>query len=284
MQPLFEHRLDLAGYGTRVLELEGDGPPLLLLHGYADSADTWRLLLDRLGRAGRRAIAIDLPGFGAADPLADGPMLPQYDAVAAAALTYLEEPAVVVGNSLGGTTALRTAERLGPDRLAGTIAVAPAGLDMAPWFGIIESEPLLRALLAVPVPVPSRIVQETIGRVYRSLAFRDQGAVEAGVVRAFTSHHRDRAAVSRFLALGRRLLPELHGPFSLADIDGPLLVVWGERDRMVMATGAEKILSEVPHARLEVFEGCGHCPQLESADAFARLVLDWTGVLAPAGR
>ena len=54
MQPLFEHRLKLAGYETRALELEGSGPPLLLLHGYSDSADTWRLLLDRLGKVGRR--------------------------------------------------------------------------------------------------------------------------------------------------------------------------------------------------------------------------------------
>jgi pimeloyl-ACP methyl ester carboxylesterase len=42
MQPLFEHRLHLAGYRTRAVGLEGDGPPLLLLHGYSDSADAWR--------------------------------------------------------------------------------------------------------------------------------------------------------------------------------------------------------------------------------------------------
>ena len=53
MQPLFEHRLTLAGYDTRALELEGDGPPLVLLHGYSDSADTWRLVLDRLGPGGQ---------------------------------------------------------------------------------------------------------------------------------------------------------------------------------------------------------------------------------------
>ncbi|HEY6779990.1 MAG TPA: alpha/beta fold hydrolase, partial [Thermoleophilaceae bacterium] len=68
MQPLFEHRITLAGYETRALELEGDGPPLLLLHGWADSADTWRLVLDRLARLERRALALDLPGFGTADP------------------------------------------------------------------------------------------------------------------------------------------------------------------------------------------------------------------------
>jgi len=49
VQPLFEHRLALAGYETRALELEGEGPAFLLLHGWSDSADTWRLVLDRVG-------------------------------------------------------------------------------------------------------------------------------------------------------------------------------------------------------------------------------------------
>src|SRR5881392_1373577 len=61
-QPLFEYEERFGGFTTRVLELEGSGPPLVLLHGWADSADTWRPLLDRLGRIGRRAIAVDLPG------------------------------------------------------------------------------------------------------------------------------------------------------------------------------------------------------------------------------
>ena len=69
IQPLFEHRLELAGYDTRVLELEGDGVPIVMFHGYADSADTWRKSLALLGRRGHRAIAVDLPGFGTADPL-----------------------------------------------------------------------------------------------------------------------------------------------------------------------------------------------------------------------
>lgn len=284
MQPLFEHRTELAGFATRVLELEGDGPPVLLLHGWADSADTWRLTLDFLARAGRRAVAVDLPGFGAAAPLREGKMLPQYDEVAAAALEYLGEPALAVGNSLGGAVALRLAERRG-EALAGTVAVAPAGLDMARWFTIVESEPLLRSLLAMPVPVPSRLVQETVGRVYRRLAFRDQSAVDPAVVKTFAAHHPDRRAVARFLALGRRLLPELRDhPFDLARIDTPLLVVWGSRDRMVMASGAERILAEVPHARFESFDGCGHCPQIECPERFARLLLAFGAVPEGAGK
>ncbi len=50
IEPLFEHRRMFARRATRVLELEGDGPPLVLVHGYADSADSWRQTLDRLAR------------------------------------------------------------------------------------------------------------------------------------------------------------------------------------------------------------------------------------------
>src|SRR3954454_15327440 len=84
VEPLVEYELELGGYVTRALELEGKGPPLLFLHGFADSADTWRLTLDRLARARRRALAVDMPGFGAAAPLERGAVLPQLDAFALA--------------------------------------------------------------------------------------------------------------------------------------------------------------------------------------------------------
>ena len=132
MQPLFEHRLELAGYRTRALELEGDGPPLLLLHGYADSADTWRLVLDRLARAERRAVALDMPGFGACDRLDDAePILPQLDRFADAALEEFaaEGGAVVCGNSLGGCVAMRLAER---SDLGGVVAGGTGGAGHGP--------------------------------------------------------------------------------------------------------------------------------------------------------
>ena len=62
--------------------------PIVLFHGYADSADTWRQSLALIARAGRRAVAVDLPGFGAADRLAPGPVLPQLDAFGHAVLRY----------------------------------------------------------------------------------------------------------------------------------------------------------------------------------------------------
>jgi len=277
MQPLIEHRLELAGCSTRVLELEGDGKPVVLLHGYADSADTWRHVLDRLARAERRAVAVDLPGFGAADPLDDGPVLPQLDAVAVAAVEYAHDQgdgaAVVLGgNSLGGALALRAAER--PELpLAGIVPVAPAGLDMPRWFTLIERDPIVRWILAAPVPLPEPVLRTAVGEAYRQLAFANPRKAAREVVRAFTAHHRDRPSVHRILDNGRRLLPELDDPFRLDRVSCPVLLIWGDRDRMVTHRGAEIVTGSIPHTAYELLPGVGHCPQIEAAADVARLLL-----------
>jgi pimeloyl-ACP methyl ester carboxylesterase len=85
---------------TRVLSVPGDGTPIVLLHGYGDTADTWRGVLSRFKAAGRQAFAPDLPGFGYADARADGPLLPQFDAFADAVVER-SRSIVLLGNSLG---------------------------------------------------------------------------------------------------------------------------------------------------------------------------------------
>lgn len=281
MEPLFEHRMEFAGYETRVLELEGRGDPIVLLHGWSDSADTWRHVLARLGREERRAIAVDLPGFGAADRLADGPMLPQLDEFAAAALAYSgaggrrrrAADGIVVGNSLGGCVALRLAERA-PSRVGRVVALAPAGLDMARWLALIEHDQVLRVLVHAPVPFPSRVVQSAVARAYRSLAFADPGAVEPGIARTFAKHHPDRGALVRMLASGRRLLPELRDPFDFGAIRCKVQLVWGDCDRLVFHRGAQRLLAAVPDATLELIERCGHSPHIEHPDRVVALLHD----------
>ena len=65
---------------TRVLSTPGSGPPIVLLHGFGDSADTWRPVLELLAAAGHVAVAPDLPGFGRAPRLQREQLLPQWDA------------------------------------------------------------------------------------------------------------------------------------------------------------------------------------------------------------
>lgn len=282
IQPLFEHRMQLAGFETRLLELEGEGVPIVFFHGYADSADTWRQCLAVLGRLGRRAVAVDLPGFGAAERLRKGPILEQFDQFAAATAEYAGDGAdtvLAVGNSLGGCVALRLAERF-PDLLSGVVAVAPAGLEMSRLLFLVERDPVLRSLLALPAPVPGAVIQAAVARLYRRLAFAAPQTIDQAVVTAFTSHHRDRATVAGYLATAHRLLPELKDAYRFERISTRVLVVWGDRDRLVFHRGARRILDQVPGAELQLLPGIGHCPQVEVPDRFAQILLDFSSDLA----
>jgi pimeloyl-ACP methyl ester carboxylesterase len=272
------HRVELGGIETRRLSVEGEGTPFLLLHGFADSADTWVPLLHELSAAGRAGAAIDLAGFGAsASPAPDRGLLEQWDGIVDDAIRALSEehggaPVYVAGNSLGGCLAMRAAER---EQLpvGGIVPIAPAGLDMARWFPVIEGQRLIRLLELSPLPIPEIVVREVVGRVYSNLAFA--GRADAEAVAAFTNHIPSVARGSAILDIGRRLLPELASPFRLERIDCPLLLVWGERDRMVYTTGAERVLRTVPYADIEIIPGCGHCPQVEMPDELARMLLDF---------
>jgi pimeloyl-ACP methyl ester carboxylesterase len=283
VQPLIEHRGTFDGYDTRVLELEGDGPGVVLLHGYGDSADTWRPLLAELGTRDRRAIAVDLPGFGAASRLGPGAILPQYDAFAGALIASFAEgeDVVVVGNSLGGVVALRAAERADLP-IAGVMPIAPAGLEMPRWFEVIDREPVLRSLLALPVPVPSAVLRAAVGEAYRQLAFSRPRDAEEMVVSAFTSHHSTKAKVAGMLATGRRLLPELTKlPFEFDRVECPVLLVWGTKDRMVPHTGAQVVMNALRDTKVELLDGVGHCPQLEATGRVRDLLLEFAPRVAP---
>ena len=275
VEPLLEHRLKLGRHDTRALELEGDGPPHLLLHGFSDSADTWRLLLDSLAREGRSAIAFDMPGFGTASALTKESVLPQLDDFADAALEHTGDGAIVVGNSLGGCVAMRLAERSG-DRLGGVVALAPAGLDMSFWIDLLEASPLLAPLLALPSPVSGTVVRAVVGLTYQQLALAKPRSVDTRIVSQFASHFRGRQTVSEYLAIARRLRAELRDPFRLEDIGCPLLLVFGDRDRLVPPTGADRVIAALPATRLELLEGCGHCPQIEAVDRLLELLEEFS--------
>ena len=285
IEPLFEHRRTFAGYETRVLELEGDGPPRLMIHGYADSADTWRLSLALMAKRGQRAIAVDLPGFGRADPLAQGPLLPQFDAFIADAAAYAagrpRRPVIAVGNSLGGCIALRLAERHA-DRLGGVLAVAPAGLVMNRLLTIVRRDPLLRSLLALPTPVPAVVLHQAVAALYVRLAVHKPDELDPRVVSTFTEHISDRATAASYLEIARRLIPELRSPFQLERITAPVLLLWGDHDRLLYHGGAQQLLDAVPGARLELWKDVGHCPQVEAPARFTELLLDFSGEQAPA--
>jgi pimeloyl-ACP methyl ester carboxylesterase len=276
MAPFAEHRVQIAGHMTRALELAGEGPGIVLLHGWSDSADTWRPLLSELAQRGRRAIAVDLPGFGEATPLAPGAVLPQLDMFATELVrTWAgEQPVVVAGASLGGCLALRLAERPGELRLVGVVPVAPDGLELPSWFDPIEQDPMVRRLLSIPVPVPGELVRRGHANAYRQLALSHPSETQKAVVDAFSTNAETRADVAALLESGRALAPELsEAPFDLVGIRCPVLLVWGAHDRMLPHTDARNALDSLPTTQVELIEGAGRRPQLEAPARLLELLL-----------
>jgi pimeloyl-ACP methyl ester carboxylesterase len=279
-----ERRLTLGGFETRALELApaSDADPVVLLHGFSDSADTWRPLMRLFAQDGRGALALDMPGFGFADRLARGkPILPQLDRFAQAAIEHACEASptgrvVLAGNSLGGCVSLRAAQRRDVP-LSGIVPIAPAGLDLARWISIIEGAWAVQTILRSPIPLPEWTTRQLVGQAYRQLASAHPRELNPEVISNFTRSFSSKRDVVRLLGTGRSLRPELQNPFELGWIECPLLVIWGERDRMVSASGADRILAQVEHARAEIISDCGHCPQVERPERVFDLLSEFTG-------
>lgn len=270
-----ESRIDLGDASTRVLEVDGDGPPLVLLHGFSDSADTWRPLLTRLEGAGRRAVAIDLPGFGAASDARPGAVLPQFEAAILAAVEAAApgQAPVLVGNSMGGLTALFVANRR-LVRPAGVVAVCTAGLHHPRW---------IRALVAPGV----RTLLPLLGsRPLKAALAAAAGLPAVGLapgVRKHLSHylgHLDQRRITHQLSLVERLLEEHDYPLDMSSIDRPVLFLWGAQDRAAVwrlnSTRLLRLAERAPNARSQVIERWGHTPQLQAPGQLTTILDDFS--------
>ena len=285
MQPLFEHRLELAGYGTRALELEGDGPPLLLLHGYATAPTPGGCCSTASRAPAAAAVALDMPGFGTGDQLDDDePILPQLDA-----LRRGGAGAVRAGRRRGGVRQL--ARRLrgaaagrasGARPRRGRGRWRPRGSTWRAGSRWSSASPLLRALLASPVPMPAPVLQRVVGEVYRRLAFHRPGdarPADRGHVR-FPLHrpgdHRPHD--------GHRPAadPRAARPVPARADRLPRAAGLGPAGRDGVPDRADRVLDAVAESQLETIEDCGHCPQLEAPDELAELLLDFPDSLARA--
>jgi pimeloyl-ACP methyl ester carboxylesterase len=237
--------------------------------------------------ADHHVLAPDLPGHGATEAVAD-----TYDAeflarwlLAFLDATGLEQP-FVIGNSLGGRTALEAA-LLAPQRIKGLVLLTPAMAfrklrQFIPVVNVLRPElarlPLrfsrkmavlgLRAMFAVPSRVPEPwfvAAGDEFVRVMRMPAHR----------------------IAFFCALRQVYLDEAFGERGFWDrlpsLVPPALFIWGDRDRLVPWGFARHVEQAVPNATSVVFESCGHVPHFEHPERTFALVRDFlTPAAAPA--
>jgi pimeloyl-ACP methyl ester carboxylesterase len=227
----------------------------------------------------RRAIAVDLPGFGEADRLAgqgdrfaDGPLLPRIDRFVAELVREQPEAPLIMGNSLGGVAGLRAAQD--PELpLAGVVAISPGGLGHQPWVNLFERDPLLHRVVNARVPLPGALIRWTIRTAYPRLAVFDASRADRDLVASYAAQYSSRADVARVIRDARRLLAELGTAYDLSRICRPVQLIWGARDLLTPLKGSRRVLDAVSGAELVVIERCGHCAQVEQPERVADVAL-----------
>ncbi|MFL5312072.1 MAG: alpha/beta fold hydrolase [Myxococcales bacterium] len=240
--------IDSGGRRILLYDRKGSGgaPPVLLLHGLGGSAASFALLATRLASASRRVLVLDLPGHGR-NRLRRGEeaagLVEQAQALGSV-LAQVGEPAVLIGNSLGGALCLHAAV-VAPERVRAVVGLSPAG---APLLDA-ERESVrdafrgdLRAALEMP------------GRLYRR---------PPRLARLFArdlARHFAAAPVQRLLAqAGQQALT----PQDLARIEQPVLILWGESDGILPASSVDWFRAHLRNGTVEVLPECGHLPQME---------------------
>jgi 2-succinyl-6-hydroxy-2,4-cyclohexadiene-1-carboxylate synthase len=234
-------------------ESRGQGAPVVLLHGFTQSGDSWAPITDKLA-TGHRVITIDAPGHGRSSQVQAG-----LDEGADMMVAVAPRPASWVGYSMGGRFALHAALRH-PDVIDRLVLVSTtAGIDdqaqrgdrraadaaLANRIEKIGVKPFLEEWLAQPLfaslPAGAAVVESRLGSTAEGLAssLRLAGAGEQE-------------------PLWQRL----------SSLSMPVLVVAGELDSKYVALGERLVGSIGPNASLRVIRGAGHACHLEEPAAF----------------
>jgi len=263
---LSERRLRRRGAEIRSFE-GGEGPPLLLLHGFGGAAWNFSELVPLL--PGRRLIVPDLPGHGASTPLPAASIAAFADVVA----ELLDGSADVLGHSMGGVVALRLAERH-PSLVRRLVLAAPAGIS--------SSTRLAEVLIVLAgVVKPARIAGQRADRIARSqrlrrLVFGPLEVSNADLLTERAVHGFLRGPALHTDALSAGLALAADDPrVDLERVQCPVLVLFGGRDRQVPLDDGFEYARRL-RAPLRVIADCGHLLIGERPDACARAVLEFT--------
>ncbi len=251
--------VEVGGRRLSYLELgEGEGTPLLFLHGFGADLNSWMFVQPALAVA-RRTIALDLPGHGgSAKELGKGDAAE----MAEAALGALEALGVahvhLAGHSLGGGVAAFLACRR-PEKVKSLSLLASAGLgpeiNAAFTEGFIrasrrrEAQEALSLLVHDPALLSRRMVEDVLR--YKRLD---------GVERALEQ------VAEAWFGGGRQRL-DLRD--EIAALNLPVQVIWGREDRIIPLAHAEALQGKLP---VHILEGAGHLPHMERAEATAGLL------------
>lgn len=265
----------------------GEGPPLVLIHGFGASLGHWRKNIPVLADAGYQVYALDLLGFGDSDQ----PTIPYtldlwQDLLVDFWAEFIQTPATYVGNSIGGLLTLMLLANHPDKAKAGAVLNCAGGLNHRPeelrpplnWvmgtFTQLVSSPTLGPLVFNQVRRKGRI-RSSLRQVYRNPAAITEELVEMIYTPAC------KPTAQKVFAAIVTAPPGPKPSDLLPQIEQPLLVLWGENDPWTPIKGADiyRQLAADPTRPAPVtfhsIADTGHCPHDERPEVVNPLVINW---------
>jgi len=263
------------------VEIAGAGAPLVLLHGFTGSGESWARHIPAFAKQSL-TVAIDLLGHGRSDSPAD-PRRYRIERAADDTLAVLDQlgltRAAVLGYSMGGRLALFLATRA-PERISALIleSTTPG----------IQDPGERRARAAQDVALADSIERDGItafvDRWQRLPLFASQSRLagaERTALRTIRLAQCPRGLANSLRAMGQGEQPPLFN--HLPSLSMPVLVVVGAMDTAYCILG-RGITRVIPHARLVIVPDAGHAVHLERPEEFRRAVLDFLAAQGVSGR
>jgi pimeloyl-ACP methyl ester carboxylesterase len=273
---MFEDKyITIGGIKTRYWQAGEQGSLVLLIHGITRSVEDWQPNMADLATR-HRVFALDVLGFGFTDkPTNEEYTIGRLARFVLDFMTALNIPkAHLMGNSLGGTIALACATQA-PERVLSMVLADPAGMDKKgnlfefrlatiPILGEFLTKPSLSGTKMIGSKAffdPSILTEEAI-------VFSTELARLPGAHSAFLKTLR---SFSNFFGFKSDFVDDLHK--KLPHITAPTLVIWGKHDKFVTVAHAEILRRLLPNVVVEIWENCGHVPQLEHPNRFNETTL-----------
>ena len=249
--------VEVGGKNIQYLKMgEGEGPPLLLLHGFGGDINIWVFNQEALS-ADRTVYALDLPGHGqSSKDVGEGDLDSLVDAVAGFMDTQGIEKAHIFGHSMGGAVAGSFAIKH-PERVQSLALIASAGLgeeingDYIEDFIAANRRKEMRDALKLLFADEELVNRQLVNDVMK---FKRLDGVDEAL----------RKIADKLFPGGKQAdVPDIFG------VEVPMLVVWGAEDKIVPVAHAQNVPEG---ARVEVLDATGHMPQMEAAGQTNRVI------------
>ncbi len=276
------------GWKTRYTFIRPDQPyqkttPLILLHGFGTSIGHWRQNLAVLGEH-HTVYALDMLGFGASEKAPVSYKVELWvDQVYDFWRTFIRQPVVLVGNSIGSLVTIAAAARY-PDMVQGIVMMSlpdpSLRQEAVPSF-------LRPAIATIENAVASPLLIKTLFRIVRrpgvvrrwaGLAYANSEAITDELVDILVGPAQDRGSAQAFYAILKAMLSaQFSAPVKtvLPTLEIPILLIWGQQDRMVPPAFARQFAQYNPKVQLLTLDNAGHCPHDECPEEVNQAILAW---------